>query len=182
MYLLWVTGPPGVTGDLRNPRPHRHCSRCSHWHDGWDMRCILSPDRWTAIDQTRTTGRSRIRNGGSVPKHAPAGTTPESGVSVVASLDICKPVVHSRTRHCRLDLPAGSFGPTPNNNGTATIDRETPHRPGPHPHWSVFTSSIPHVIVTHRFIVTSFTTGYFHQYDSTTSELSYRGLCVNYES
>ena len=171
---MWATGPPGVTGDLRSPRTHRHYSRCSHWHDGWDMRCVLSPGRRTAINQIRTTGRPRIRNGSSAPRHAPAGTTPRSGASVVASLDICRPVVHSRTRHCRLDLRDGSFGPTTNNTGTATIDRETPHRPGPHPHRSVFTSYKPHVIVTHQFIFTSFTTGYFDQYDSTSSELNYR--------
>ena len=182
MYSPWVTDPPGTIGDCWNPRTRRHCNRCSHWHDGWGTRCGLSPDRWTATDQTRTTGRSRIRNGGSVLRHVPAGIIPGSSASVVASLDICGPVVHNWTRHYRLNLRAGSFSPTLNNNGTVTIDRETPHRPGPHPHRSVFTSSKPHAIVTHLFIFTSFTTGYFDQYDSTTSELIHRGLCVNHTS
>ena len=160
---MWVTGPLGVIGDLRNHRPHRHCNRCSHWHDGLDMRCALSPDRRTAIDQPRTTGRSQIRIGGSVPKHVPAGIIPGSSVSVVASLDICRHVVHSRTRPYHLDLRAGSFSPTLGNNGTTTIDRETPHRLGPHPHRSIFTSSKPHAIITHPTIFISFTTGYFDQ-------------------
>ena len=177
-----MTDPPGVIGDIRNHRPHRHYNRCSHWHDGWDTRCVLLPDRWTATDQTRTTGRSRTRNVGSVLKRVPAGTIPESSVSVVASLDKCRHVVHNRTCPCRLDLQAGSFSPTIVNNGMTTIDRETLHRPGPHPHRSIFTSSKPHAIITHPTIFISFTTGYFDQYHSTTSELIYGEMLVNYES
>ena len=143
--------PPGTIGDRRNPRTRRHCIRCSHWHDGWGTICGLSPDRWTATDQTRTTL-------------------------------ICGQFGHMRTCHYRLNLRAGSFSPTLNNNGMVTIDRETPHRPGPHPHRSVFTSSKPHAIVTHLFTFTSFTTGYFDQCDSTTSELIHRGLRVNHTS
>ena len=139
------------------------------------------PDRWTATDQTRTTVRSRTRNVGSVLKCVTAGTIPESSASVVASLDICRHVVHNRRRPYRLDLRAGSFSPTIVNNGMTTI-RETLSRPGPHPHRSIFTSSKPHAIITHPTIFISFTTGYFNQYYSTMSALIYGEMFVNYES
>ena len=119
---------------------------------------------------------------GSVLKRVPVGTIPESSVLVVASLDICRHVVHNRTRPYCLDLRAGSFSPTIVNNGMTIINRETLHRPGPHPHRSIFTSSKPHAIITHPTIFTSFTMGYFDQYYSTTSELIYGEMFVNYGS
>ena len=119
-------------------------------------------DRQTAIDQTQVTVRSRTRVVGSALRHVPVGTTPESSVSVVASLDTCEHVAHSRTHPYRSDLWAGNFSPTIVNNGTAIIYRETLHRPGPHPHRSTFTSFKPHAIIMHQTNFISLTAGYFN--------------------
>ena len=145
-----MTVPLGITEDLRNRPPHRHYNRCLHWHVGWDTRCILSPDRQTAIDQTQVTGRFRARFVGSALRRVPFGTTPESSVSVVASWDRCRHVAHSRTHPYRSDLRVGNSSPTIVNNGMVIINRETLHRPGPHPHRSTFTSFQPHAIIMHQ--------------------------------
>ena len=142
--------PPGVTEDLRNRLPHRHYNRCLHWHVGWDTRCVLSPDKQTAIDQIQVTGRFRTKIVDPALRRVPVGTTPESSVSSVASLDTCEHVAHSRTHPCRSDLRVGNSSPIIVNKGMAIINRETLHRPGPHPHRSVFTSSRPHVIIMHQ--------------------------------
>ena len=136
-----MTVPRGITEDLRNRPPHRHYNRCLHWHVGWDTRCVLSPDRQTAIDQTKATGRSRTKIVDSALIRAPVGTTRESSVSAVANLDTCECVTHSRTHPCRSDRRVGISSPTIVNKGMAIISRETLHRPGPHPHRSVLTSS-----------------------------------------
>ena len=136
-----MTVPHGTTEDLRNRPPHRHYNRCLHWHIGWDTRCVLSPDRQTAINQTQVTGRFRTKIVDSALRRVSVGTTPESSVSAVASLDTCEHVAHSRTHPCRSDLRVANSSPIIVNKGMAIISRETLHGPGPHPHRSVFTSS-----------------------------------------
>ena len=170
-----MTGPRGITEDLRNRQPHRHYNRCLHWHVRWDTRCVLSPDRQTAIDQTQVTGRFWTRIVDSALRRVPAGTTPESSASAVASLDTCEHVAHSRTHPCRSDLQVGNSSPIIVNKGMAMINRKTLHRPGPHPHRSVFTSSRPHVIIMHQPKFIPLTSGYFIQSYSTTSE----SMCGN---
>ena len=112
-------------------------------------------------------------------RRVPVGTTPESSVSAVASLDICKHVAHNQTHPCRSDLRVGNSSPIIVNNRMAIINRETLHRPGPHPHRSVFTSSRPHVIIMHQPKFTPLTAGYFIQIFSTTPDFMYGNMFVN---
>ena len=174
-----MTVPLGITEYLRNRPPHRHYNRCLHWHAGWDTRCVPSPDRQTAVDQTQVTSRFRTKIVDSALRRVPVRTTPESSVSVVASLDICERVAHSRTHPYRSDLRVGNSSPTIINKGMAIINRETLHRPGPHPHRSTFNSSEPHAIIIHRTKFIPLTAGYFNQSYSTTSECMYRNMFVN---
>ena len=164
-----MTVPLGITEDLRNRPPHRHYNRCLHWHAGWDTRCAPSPDRQTTVDQTQVTGRFAD----SARRLVPVGTTPESSVSVVASLDTCERVAHNRMHPYRSDLRVGNSSPTIVNKGMAIINRETLHIPGPHPHRSTFTSSKPHAIIIHQTKFIRLTAGYFNQSYSTTSEFMY---------
>ena len=100
---------------------------------------------------------------GSALRRIPVGTTPESSVSVVASLDTCGHAAHSRTYPYRSDLRVGNSSPIIVNNGMEIINRETPHRPGPHPHRSTLTLFESHAIhhasnqihPTHRQILQS---------------------------
>ena len=88
----------------------------------------------------------------------------------------------TRSNHpdtCRSDLRVGNSSPIIVNKGMAIINRETLHRPGPHPHWSVFTSSRPHVIIMHQPKFIPLTAGYFIQSYSTTSEFRYGNMFVN---
>ena len=66
-------------------------------------------------------------------RRVPVGTTPESSVSVVASLDTCGHAALSRTHPYHSDLRVGNSSPIIINNWMAIINRETSHRPGPHP-------------------------------------------------
>ena len=97
----------------------------------------------------------------------------------MASLDTCKHVVHSRTHPCRSDRRVGNSSLTIVNKGMVIISRETLHRPGPHPHRSVFTSSRPHVIIMHQHKFIPLASGYFIQSYSTTSEFMYGNIFVN---
>ena len=177
--FAWVTIPRGITENLRNCPPHRHYNRCLHWQVGWDTRCVLSPDRQMAIDQTQVTGRFRTKIVDSALRRAPVGTTRESNVSAVASLDTCECVVHNRTHPCRSERRVGNSSPTIINKGMAINSRETLHRQGPHPLRSVFTSSRPHVIIMHQHKFIPLTAGYFIQSYSTTSEFMYGNMFVN---
>ena len=112
-------------------------------------------------------------------RNVPAGTIPESSVSVVASLDTCKHAAHSRTHPYRSDLRVGNSSPTIVNKRMVIINRETLHRPGPHPHRSTFTSSKPHAIIMHQTKFIPLTARYFNQSYSTTSEFMYRNMFVN---
>ena len=174
-----MTVPLGITEDLRNRPPHRHYNRCLHWHAGWDTRCAPSPDRQTAVNQTQVTGCFRTKIVDSALRHVPVGTTPESSVSVVASLDTCERVAHNRTHHYRSDLRVGKYSPTIVNKGMAIINRETLHRPGPHPHRSTFTSTKPLAIIIYQTNFIRLTTGYFNQSYSTTSDFMYGNMFVN---
>ena len=174
-----MTVPLGITEDLRNRPPHRHYNICLHWHVGWDTRCVLWLDRQTVIDQTQVTVRFRIRIVGSALRRVPVGTTPESSVSVVASLDTCGHAAHSRTHPYHSDLRVGNSSPIIVNNGMVIINRETPHRPGPHPHRSTFTSFEPHTIIMHQIKFIPLTAGYFNQLYSPTTEFMYRNMFVN---
>ena len=119
------------------------------------------PDKQTPAVHLQEIDRSRIRIGGSAIRHGPVGTIPESSVSVVVSLDICGHDAHNRTRPCLTNLWVGNSNPIIVNNGMAITNRETPHRPGPHPHQSVFTSFVPHAIIMHHIRITPLITGYF---------------------
>ena len=171
--------PLGITEDLQSRPPHRHYNICLHWHVIWDTRCVLSPDRQTAVDQTQVTGRFLTKIVDSALRRVPVGTTPESSVSVVASLNTCDHVAHSRTHPYRSDLRVGNSSPTIANQGIAIINRETLHRPGPHPHRSTFISSKPHAIIMHPTKFIPLTTGYSNQSYSTTSEFMYGNMFIN---
>ena len=146
-------------------------------HMGYEMR--PSPDRQTAVDQTQVTGRFRTKIVDSALRRVPVGITPESSVSVVASLDTCEHVAHSRTHPYRSDLRVGNSSPTIANQGMAIINRETLHRPGPHKHRSTFISSKPHAIIMHQTKFIALTTGYSNQSYSTTSEFMYGNMFIN---
>ena len=136
------------------------------------MGCEMRPiARQTAVDQTQVTGRFRTKIVDSaLRRRVSVGTTPKSSVSAVASLDICEHVAHNRTHPCHSDLRVGNSSPIIVNNGMEIINRETLHRPGPHPHRSVFTSSRPHVIIMHQPKFIPLTAGYFIQSYSTTPD------------
>ena len=142
---IFAMGDRPPWNNRRPPEPST-----THWHVGWDTRCGISLDSQTEIDQTQVTVRSRIRIVGSALRHVPVGTTPESSVSVVASSDICGHAALNRTHPYHSDLRIGNSSPIIVNNGMAIINRETPHRPGPHPHQSTFTSFEPHAIIMHQ--------------------------------
>ena len=140
---------------------------------GYEMRPIA---RQTAVDQTQVTGRFWTKIVDSALRRVPVGSTPESSDSAVASLDICEHVAHSPTHPCRSDLRVGNSSPIIVNKGMVIINRETLHRPGPHPHWSVFTSSRPHVIIMHQPKFIPLTAGYFIQSYSTTPDFLYGNM------
>ena len=152
--------PPGIIGDPRNRPPHRHYNRCSRWPVGWDTRCGRSLDSPMPQDSRREIDHSLIRTGDSVLRHGPVGTTPGSSALAADNSDICRPAVHSRTLHYHLSQRVGTFSPTVVNSGMAITNRETPHRPGSHPHRSVRTSFDPHFIFMHQIVFTLFTTGH----------------------
>ena len=58
-------------------------------------------------------------------------------------VDICRPVARNRTLRYHLNQRVGTFNPTVVNSGMVITNRETLHRPGPHPHRSVHTSFDP---------------------------------------
>ena len=117
------------------------------WRMGYEMRHIARQmdGNWPNSYNRSFSDQKR----GFRPQHAMAGATPRSGDSVVASLDICRPVGHSQMCHYSLDMRAGNFGPTPNTTVMVTTNRETPHRPGPHPHRSIFTSHLNLTLSSH---------------------------------
>ena len=154
-------------------------------HMGYKMRPIA---RQTYGNRSNSGNRSfSDQNRGFHPQtRVPVGTTPGSSVSVVASLDTCKHVAHSRTHPYRSDLRVGSSSPTIINQGMAFIKRETLHRPGPHQHRSTFISSLhsfsPHAIIMHQTKFISLTTGYFIQSYSTTAEFMYGNMFIKRRS
>ena len=113
------------------------CNRCLLWLDGWGMRCALSSDRQMPRDSNLEVDHLLIRTGLDT-------IILRSGVSVVDSLDTCNHVVHIRTHPYRLSQLVGVFSRMDANRETATIKRETPLRPGPHPHRSARASLDPH--------------------------------------
>ena len=119
---------------------------------------------------------------GSALRHGPVGTILESSASVVVSLDTCGHDAHNRTRLCRTNLWVGNSNPIIVNNGMAITNRETPHRPGPHPRRSTFASFQPHAIIMHHIKITPLTTGYVDQHYSPTAECMYRNMLVNRRS
>ena len=170
-----VNRPPWNNG--KPPEPSTSPTLCLHWHVGCDTRCVLSPDRQTAIDRTRF--RTKIVD--LALRRTPTGTTRDSSVSAVTSLDTC----HMRTRCPQLDasLPFRQVGWQLQSDNRQQRDgvnqQETIHRPRPYPHRSVFTSSRLHVIIMHQHTFIPLTAGYFIQSYSTTSEFMYRNIHVN---
>ena len=108
------------------------------------MRCALSADRQMPHDSNLEVDHLLIRTGDFVPNHGLDAITLRAGASVVDSLDTCNHVVHVRTHPYRLSQPVGSFSQMDTNREMAKIKRETPLRPGPHPHRSVRASLDPH--------------------------------------
>ena len=139
-------------------------------------------DKQTATNHLQEIDRLRIRIVGSALRHGPVGTIPESSVSVVISLDTCGHDAHNRTHPCRSNLWVGNSSPIIVNNGMAMTNRETPHRPGPHPHRSTFASFEPHAIIMHHIKIIPLTTGYYDQLYSPTTEFMYRNILVNRRS
>ena len=111
-------------------------------HMGYEMRPIAR--QTDAPGHLKEIDRSQIRIVDSSLRHGPVGTIPESSVSAVDSLDTCRLTVHDRTRPHRSNLWVGNSNLIIVNNGMAITNRETPHRPGPHPHWSTRASFAPH--------------------------------------
>ena len=64
----------------------------------------------------------------------------------------------------------------------AITNRQTPHRPGPHPHRSVFTSFEPHAIIMHHIRITPLVNGYFDHPYSPTAECMYRNMLIDRRS
>ena len=176
MYLPWVTVPPGPIGDLRNQPLHQPYNRCSRWPVAWETRCARSPDKRTPPNCLREIERSQIRIVDSALRHGPVGTIPESSASAVDSLDTCRPAAHDRTLPYHSNLWVGNSNLIIVNNGMAITNRETPHRPGPHPHRATRTSFEPHVIVIHRIKFILLTTGHCDQLYSSTTEFMYRKI------
>ena len=105
------------------------------------MRCALSSDGHMPCDSNLEVDHLLIRTGDFVPNHGLDAITLRSGVSVV---DTCNHVVHIRTHPYRLSQLVGFFSQMDANRETAIIKRETPLRPGPHPHRSARASLDPH--------------------------------------
>ena len=147
--LLWVIVPHGQIEDHQIRPVSPRCNRCSHWLAGWDMRCVLLPDKRILRNNNKGIDRSLIRTGGSVLRHGPGEIIPRSSVSAAASSDICNHAVHSRTLRYHSNQRVGFSNRTVVNREMAIINRETPLRPGPHPHQSAQISFDPHPISTH---------------------------------
>ena len=130
-------------------------------------------------DQLKEIDRSQTRIVGSTLRHGPVGTITESSVSAVDSLDTCRPAVHDRTRPYHSNLWVGNSNLIIVNNGVAKTNRETPHRPGPHPHRSTRASFEPHVIIMHHIKFILLTAGHCDQRYSSTTEFMYRNMFVN---
>ena len=145
----------------------------------WDTSCARSPDKRTPPDHLKEIDRSQNRIVVSVLRHGPVGTIPESSVSAVDSLDTCRPAVHDRTRPYRSNMWVGNSNLIVVNNGMAMTNRETPHRPGTHPHRSTRASFEPHVIIMHHIKFILLTTGHYDQLYSFTTEFMYRNMFVN---
>ena len=180
--MPWVTVPPGPIGDLRNQPLHQPYNRCSRWPVAWETRCARSPDKRMPPNCLREIERSQIRIVDSALRHGPVGTIPESSASAVDSLDTCRPAAHDRTLPYHSNLWVGNSNLIIVNNGMAITNRETPHRPGPHPHQSTRTSFEPHVIVIHHIKFILLTTGHCDQLYSSTTEFMYRKMHVNRRS
>ena len=82
-----VTVPHGQIEDHQIRPVSPHCNRCPHWLAGWDMRCVLLPDKRILRDNNKEIDRSLIRTGGSVLRHGPGEIIPRSSVSAAASSD-----------------------------------------------------------------------------------------------
>ena len=145
--------PPWTNRRAPEPTATPPYNRCSRWPAGWDTRCPRSPDNQMPKGNRREIDHSLIRTGDSVLKHGPVGTTPRSSASVVDNLDICRPVARDRTLRYHLNQRVGTFNPTVVNSGMVITNRETLHRPGPHPHRSVRTSFDPHFIFIHHTFI-----------------------------
>ena len=81
------------------------------------------------------------------PPYRQDATSPESSVSAAVRWDICKLVAQSRIRRYRSSHRAGTCSQMIHNSGTSIPHRETPFRPGPHPHRSERHSSGPRFII-----------------------------------
>ena len=81
----------------------------------------------------------------------------------------CGNAALNRTHPYHSDLRVGNSSLIIVNNGMAIINRETPNRPGPHPHRSTFTSFEPHAIIMHQIKFIPLTAGYFNQFHSPTT-------------
>ena len=147
--LPWVTVPHGQTGDRQMRPVYPRYRRCSPWLAGWDMKCVLLPDRRIPRDSNLEVDHLLIRTGGSAVSHGLAAITPRSSVAVADSSDICNHVARSRTLPYRLSQLVGFSSRTVANRETAIIKRETLLRPGPHPHRSARASIDPHSIYMH---------------------------------
>ena len=142
--LWWVTVSHGQTGDHQRRPGYPRYSRCLPWLAGWDTKCAISSDKRMPHDNNLEVDHLLIRTGVFVPDHGLAAITPGSGVSVVDSSDTCNHVAHSQTLPCRLNQLVGFSSRMATNRETAIIKRETPLRPGPHPHRSARASLDPH--------------------------------------
>ena len=147
--LLWVTVPHGQIGNRQMRPVSPRYSRCSPWLAGWDIKCVLLPDKRIPRDSNQEVDRSLIRTGGSVLRHGLAEITPGSSVSVADISDICNHVARSRTLRYHLNQLAGFSSRTVANRETAITNRETLLRPGPHPHRSERASFDPHSTYMH---------------------------------
>ena len=148
--LLWVSIPHGPAGELRNRPVHLHCSRCLRWLVGWGTRCAPQPDRWILPDSHRGIGRFLTRIGGFALRRVPVGTTPRSSVLAVVSSDICSLAAHDRTHPYHSNRRVGIYSLRVANRGMVILHRETPSRPGPHPHRSARASFGPHLTFIHQ--------------------------------
>ena len=142
--LQWATVPHGQTGDHQRRPEYPHSNRCLLWLGGWGTRCDLSTDRQMLRDSSLEVDHLSTRIGGFVPSHGLDATILNLSVSVVDSLDTCSHVVQTQTHPYRLNQLAGSFSLRETNGETEEIRRETPLRPGPHPHRSTCASFDPH--------------------------------------
>ena len=168
--------PPWTNRRLRNRPPHRLCNRCSRKHVGWDTRCVRSPDNQMPNASLRGTAHSLTKIEVFALRHAPAGITQGSSVSVVDNLGTCRPAARDRTLLLPSNLQVGNFNLIIDHNTMETTIRETLRRPGPHPHRSIRTSFDPHVIVMHHIVSNFSYTGY---YDHTYLVHGPRGVTVH---